>query len=627
MAVCNIFNELRKTTGTFLTFSQYVEDLTKEMSGTMSTKVSPSKFVAMNIDYSSIKDRGSYKFTNYSLPKYIRDRFENGCALGRGREDWNSSYSTNLFWNCLFDLEMLTPSMDGDGNLYSDQIKYVGDINIESYNVHDGMGYSELYCFIPSNVSEKRYNYIKHIGDNEEYKSNRSIEGYSESELGAGAYVGDHPLTYIPYVKVNGDNKDIYEFSWDDSKLKTVDVQGDSFNFNTIVILYDVYRGDDIVYKSVPMGIYFTGTLVGGVMGNSVTKFVSSDAIYNTGTSYGLKVCTRFISHPGTDELVVTELTTSNDDAYELGSVLAKMSETHNKMDEVLTNISKVAQPNKDLLSIFKNSRVNVPYLKEVNGVNCWFVNGRMLGAVTSTDGCCCSPYSNAQMHDFVNRVYALKVNVNSTTNKESNLINKFADSSVDVYINWSIDYKDAQTIPDKLEIGTCVEGGELTWMNLDKTSTGITLQGIDNNTSFTIKATKDGKEASDNTSVVFVYPSFFGLIPCTCEPAYTDKDDVTNHHFNPSINDVMNLSQYTYLKDQNQVYNYNNLDGKNHVCLAYPMEYNMLQSIVDQYGRNYIDDFNRYQMDINGIPYYVYVDRAPSFVTDYTLYFRFNEI
>ena len=30
MAVCNIFNSLKKHTGNFLTFSQYSEDLTKE---------------------------------------------------------------------------------------------------------------------------------------------------------------------------------------------------------------------------------------------------------------------------------------------------------------------------------------------------------------------------------------------------------------------------------------------------------------------------------------------------------------------------------------------------------------------------------------------------------------------
>ena len=56
MAVCNIFNSLANTTGTFLTFSQYVEDLTRNYAQGDTYKVVPSKFIALNIDYSNINE-------------------------------------------------------------------------------------------------------------------------------------------------------------------------------------------------------------------------------------------------------------------------------------------------------------------------------------------------------------------------------------------------------------------------------------------------------------------------------------------------------------------------------------------------------------------------------------------
>ena len=57
------------------------------------------------------------------------------------------------------------------------------------------------------------------------------------------------------------------------------------------------------------------------------------------------------------------------------------------QMQEMLEEIYKLHQVPKEMLAIFKNSRVNVPYIKEVDGVSYWFVNGRCLGVPATAGG------------------------------------------------------------------------------------------------------------------------------------------------------------------------------------------------------------------------------------------------
>lgn len=120
MAVCNIFNSLANTTGTFLTFSQYVEDLTQWSVKGSSRRVVPSKYVAVELN---TENSG---FSNFTLPKYLIDSFENGCAKFREQTStWNAYNSAELFWDALFQTHLL--SIDND-TLIVDGIKYVGDL-------------------------------------------------------------------------------------------------------------------------------------------------------------------------------------------------------------------------------------------------------------------------------------------------------------------------------------------------------------------------------------------------------------------------------------------------------------------------------------------------------------------
>lgn len=174
MAVCNIFNKLSKNTGNFLTFSQYSEDLTKGATQYEAYRVVPSKFIVMDVDYNKISqtlnsfysdDEGKSLLTgdlNQDLPRYFRDYYENGCAYLRSNYngDWNPKLSANMFWNTLYKANMLTTTENENLNYFINEVRYIGDINIQSYDEKSGEGYSEIYCYIPSEAKAYKYGTI-----------------------------------------------------------------------------------------------------------------------------------------------------------------------------------------------------------------------------------------------------------------------------------------------------------------------------------------------------------------------------------------------------------------------------------------------------------------------------------
>ena len=46
------------------------------------------------------------------------------------------------------------------------------------------------------------------------------------------------------------------------------------------------------------MGIYFTGKFVDTELTNPVTKYITNEDAFGMGSSYGLRICTRFSASP-----------------------------------------------------------------------------------------------------------------------------------------------------------------------------------------------------------------------------------------------------------------------------------------------------------------------------------------
>lgn len=398
MSVCNIFNSLNSNTGNFMLFSQYVEDITHNYPEGDNWKIIPTQFVALDIDYSKVNpnmvlNKGKDSL-NVGIPKYFQNCFENACTYGRKNyskwiaevegntmKSWTPEISRNLFWNYMFDGELITSERYGSESSdvrYIPQVMYYGDINMHSYNEHKGMGYGEIYCYIPTNAEQMRCQVVRAIDSDIEGRkydsSNNSIflEGHKDR------YVEDYPQHYFY-------NRD-FSMSFDDEDISSLEnTNNTKYNINTIVVLYSIFRkfndNWEVLYSNIPMGMYITGRFDdNGKLTNGVTKYVTTN--YDTGTSYGLRICTRFTATSNGAILSNSDITTDDSGYTNVCQLMTAMNENLSRMLDVSKSAMNTTQQYKDLLSIVKNNRTNVPYVKDVNGVDCWFVNGRFVSAV-----------------------------------------------------------------------------------------------------------------------------------------------------------------------------------------------------------------------------------------------------
>ena len=363
MAVCNIFSKLTNTTGTFLTFSQYMEDLTKSKSLGSTYNIVPSKFIAIECD--KLINSAGRPYTDITLPLLFQEYLENGIAMYKNHTNFDShKIFQSLFWDTIFNKL----------NIPVENLHYMGDINIQSYNEVEGMGYSEIYCHIPNNVYKTKYT-------KQEY-SNTSITNLSKNK---GDYLegfdGQKTFALSDNYDYIGNKTYIIESPNKDS----VDKNKKSFDINLIVVLYDVKDDGGVKYSNIPLGIYVTGLLNNGKIQNTIIKHVSNDSVYNAGTSYGLRICSRYVASANSDKLTVKESQIIDDNYAQLTRVLSEMSITQTKMNETIDQISKYYQMYKNTLAIFKNVKTNVPYIKSYNNENWWFVNGKPMGKLIAS--------------------------------------------------------------------------------------------------------------------------------------------------------------------------------------------------------------------------------------------------
>lgn len=373
MAVCNTFKELTNNTGEFFTFSQYAEDLTQQLSK-VGYKVVPSKFLTLNVDYKG--------YDNKSLPIFLQNQFENGCAyakdiLKESKDNlpvWNVEVYKTLFWNAFGELCIDLSTKDPSAGKCKSSINYIGDINIQSFNQVDNMGYNEIYCYIPNDAKEQEVKFtVNNPSDLVEY-TEQYICGYDASEVGTNGLIGiDVPSTINYYLS------DKYSFDTTTDSINTY------FDFNTIVVLYDVLDSEgNSINENIPLGIYFTGIIENGVMTNSFRKFVSNNDVYGSGTSYGLRICSKFmVASNGTVKYDVdSSLNTTEivEDYESYSRLMGEFAESQIKMDSILGSLNNYSQDLKDHLSEFKSNKTNVPYIRYINGEGYWFVNGKNTG-------------------------------------------------------------------------------------------------------------------------------------------------------------------------------------------------------------------------------------------------------
>ena len=166
-----------------------------------------------------------------------------------------------------------------------------------------------------------------------------------------------------------------------------------------------------------PLGIYFTGAPVDGTLTNEITKYISSDEVYNQGTSYGLRICSRFLSHPNSTDAVEVSATGSTN-ISELAPVLEKMGETLSSIQDVLAQDDKMYHLVKDHLVMLKNNKVNVPYVRQVGNKKYWFVNGKNTGAIAE--------YEISSADDIIQKILSVLLQQIYTKPQINNILNNY---------------------------------------------------------------------------------------------------------------------------------------------------------------------------------------------------------
>ena len=399
MSVCNLFRKLSKDTGNFLMFSQYTDDLTRWMVRHNDAKVIPSRFIAMNIDYSNLSDKletlGLMTTLNEGTPNLMQNYYENACAFFKDYAadnddfEWTPETSRAIFWNTLRDNGLLTfkdfetdaISDENTGLKIPNEVVYRGDINIQSYTEEDNIGYNEIYCYIPNDAQRTEY-CVKVTDDVESVLYPKEyVEGYSADDEGFTGLLN----IAIPYNTQYRYNEGMTFLDENDEDLESYSQDDASFQFNTIVVLYDIYQknGDEdiVTSKDIPLGMYFTGTISEeGEVSNAVTKYWGNSDIYGAGTSYGLRLATRFVATPNATYIKEISIGTDDDNA-EFCKVMSSFSESQEKMNQVLSTIEENSLDIKNHLSAFKNYRTNIPYVVQVGDTKYWFVNGKNTNA------------------------------------------------------------------------------------------------------------------------------------------------------------------------------------------------------------------------------------------------------
>lgn len=438
MSKTNIFKPLTSNAGEIYMFSQYVEDLTKENSQKSVYKVIPSKFAAININMDTLKEKmcgfeveGFSDLPNNRICATMQNSYENSCAFFRDilptthteeNEDdiiWHNFMASRLLWQNMLMYGMITMEENEEGVKICPEIKYVGDINIHSNKSMDGICYNELYCYIPTEAKSRQY-VMTSLNEDDITYDNPIFFEYDKNHL-LGWNTNNYPanlesagIPNVPLFGLDGEGQvreggytigdDNWYYprclSWKEEEMNDeytyIENDEEFFNVNAIVVFYNIYKKNDEgieeVYYNLPYGIYFTGkvetTLNNIVEGesnneeeddwfinNTIKKFVNNNDIYGQGTSYGLRIMSKFVSTP--NSLFYIDSVFEIDDFYpEYVKLMSRMSETLDVMDDIIESNRVFHQDIKDHLAYFKNYRTNVPYIRIINGVPYWFVNG-----------------------------------------------------------------------------------------------------------------------------------------------------------------------------------------------------------------------------------------------------------
>ena len=413
--VCNIFKPLSNPDGNFLLFSQYTNDLARSTVDS-SYRVVPSRFYCLDLSSDAIlrtatKIPNPEPNSNYTLPRFLQNCFE--CGLSFSRTDFNNTTSFLVAPELIYKLNQLTETNEEQLNI-NKSVVYRGDIDTESWD----KGFADIIINIPSNSSKIDFTVNDTIesylvdGDietmfgvlaDEEQKYTYILGWDSKSNIPLSGEIYD--IDTVSTEDILGEisrDSSVFDFLFDSNTSEDPD-----FKFNTIIPCYNVVALDpntgkyEIFYKDVPMGIYFTGVCdETNNITNAITIHKSETDALGAGSSWSLRICTKFAPTPQGIEGVETIAVESGAITSSLSAIMSASAEMIKTVNDMSKKSWTDTQTYRDLLTIFKSGRTNVPYPypdDPSKGTQYWYVNGRNTGIPIDSSSAASSTVSSGR--------------------------------------------------------------------------------------------------------------------------------------------------------------------------------------------------------------------------------------
>lgn len=153
------------------------------------------------------------------------------------------------------------------------------------------------------------------------------------------------------------------------------------------------------------------------------------------------------------------------------------------------------------------------------------------------------------------------------------------------ITVKWTVKEGNDVIVPDKITINDT---------QVTNTDTSKVFSDVTSNITYTIKITNNDIIIKGSTSVVFVNPSYFGVISTTTSPTEEIIKGLTKN--------IKNSKNYTGTVDLNN----------QKVCYAYPKSFGALSSIKDSNNFDYLDSYTKAEITVWDETYYVYVLTDP---------------
>ena len=153
------------------------------------------------------------------------------------------------------------------------------------------------------------------------------------------------------------------------------------------------------------------------------------------------------------------------------------------------------------------------------------------------------------------------------------------------ITVKWTIKEGSNTVTPDTLSVNN---------ESVSVSTTSKVFEGVTGNTTYTVKATKNGVTIQGSTSVTFVNPSYFGAVDAN----FTPTEDAIKT-LAKSIKSTKSYTGSVSLENQK-------------TCYAYPKSMGALTAVKDANNFEYLQSYTRSEVTVWNETYYVYILTDP---------------